>query len=319
VEATFETEQTNAVSFQATALCAMDLEMRNAVAEEEISLPFVLGSNVVGVAHHCSTEVIEEGIKPGTRVASIMKFGANSRYVSVPTSNLMAVPKHLDAGDIACLISAYLPAFQALHHGRTRPYRYSRSCLRGRRVLVTGGATLEAQAAIRLAQLAGATEIYVTAPRNHSHILAKRHVNVLDSDPDEWLPAVEGRMDVVVDYDFPNHFSAIQASLARKGRLVCSSPAGSGHTGWMRGIGCILEQYLLMSMKRATLFDFVEDFERDTDGLKEDFRFLLRLLSLRQIRPQIDRYIKLNDVSQAYRDIQSVPLTGAIICEPWKE
>ena len=52
-----------------------------------------------------------------------------------------------------------------------------------------------------------------------------------------------------------------------------------------------------------------------------DFEFLMRMLAQRQIRPKIDQYIGLNGVQSAHKDLQTQTpsLSGAIVCEPWKD
>jgi NADPH:quinone reductase-like Zn-dependent oxidoreductase len=307
--------------FQATAVCAMDVAMRrSATSEDDIPFPFVLGSNFIGIVHRCSPQAELVGITPGTRVAAIVKWGASSKYVSSPVENLVVVPKTLDAADMACLLSTYLPAFQALHHGRARPYRYTDTCLKGRRILLTGGATLEVQALVRLARLAGATEIYVVAPQEHFSVLNKLQVTVLGGHPDEWLPLVRNRMHVVIDFAFPRNFSAVCDSLARRGRLVCSSPiTNSTEKGWMSELDSIYEYSRLSMMKRATIFDIVENVQTYNGEVKEDLSFLLKMLSTRRIRPHIDRFIKVKDVGTAHEEMQTTALTGAIVCEPWNE
>lgn len=289
---------------------------------EEDKFPFVLGSNFVGVVHHCGPYPEEMGFKPGMRVASVVQRGSNSKYVSIPASELTIVPKQLDAAEVAALISTYLSAFQALHHGRPPVLRYSKTSLEGKRVLVTGGARLEVQAVLRLARWAGASELYVTAPRSHFKALEKLgdDVCVLDEHPDDWLPVVDGLMDVVVDYEFPRHFWEIKSALASKGRLVCvARRRGAEEDGWLAGLESFLECYHLSLVKRASLFDFVESYVNDRYQAREDMDFLLNLLLTRQIRPPVDRYIKLADIPQAHKDMQTLPQEGAIVCEPWKE
>jgi NADPH:quinone reductase-like Zn-dependent oxidoreductase len=299
----------------------MDVAMRRSVtSEDDVPFPFALGSNFVGIVHRCSPEAERLGITPGTRVAAIVKWGSNSKYVSAPVENLVVVPKEFDAADMACLLSTYLPAFLALHHGRARPYRYTDTCLKGRRILVTGGATLEAQALIRLAHLAGASEIYVVAPNEDFPVLKKLQCAVLGEHPDEWLHIVENRMHVVIDFDFPHNFSAVCASLATRGRLVCSSPiTNSIEKGWLPELESIYEYSRLSMMKRATLFDMVENAQTYDGEVVEDFRFLLKMLSTRRIRPNIDRFINVKDVGKAHEEMMTTALTGAIVCEPWKE
>ena len=283
---------------------------------------FVPGSNAVGVVHHCSPAAEESGVKPGMRVAAILQpHGTNARYFSMPASEVLPVPRHLDASDIACIATAYLPAFQALHHGRVRPYRYSRTCLQNRRILILGGEEMVAQATIRLAQLAGATDVYVCGPNFLRNAFNKHDAYFLDEDPTEWPEEIDGTMDVVVDYQFPQNFADVKATIARKGRLVCCSPSSwtKRNTSWWSDLTQFVECFQLSSVKRATYFDFRTNYKKNRYELKEDFQFLLTALTRRQIRPQIDRYVKLVDVPKVYRDIRSRPSTGSIICEPWRE
>ncbi|KAL7563139.1 hypothetical protein ACA910_012320 [Epithemia clementina (nom. ined.)] len=337
------------VVVEATAICDLDFMMHRessildcGITGSCPSKEFVAGSNFVGVVHQVtkrsnktgrgSEEEKSDAIPVGTRVAAILpEGGANARCISVPAHCLCVVPKQLDASEVCAILSTYLPAFSALHHGRSRPHRYSRSCLRGRTVLITGCTSLEAQAAVRLAEIAGSTHIYVTAPREYFSILHKHRPTILGENPDQWLPHVERKMDVVLDYQFPKHFPAVRAALARKGRLVCVSTTGYNMQGRpgddqddLQQNCCLPFEFLveycyLASMKRATLFSFADVVEESCDDQwQQDLEFLLHLLSTRQLRPDIDRFIGLNEVAKARSDIFKRPLYGSIICEPWK-
>ena len=318
---------------QASAICDMDWMIHRQSSPLDCDLMgaagaasgnYVPGSNFVGVVQQTtprsnesnSDHLLEEEQKSsdvgilaaGTRVAAIVPGGgANAKFISVPTRRLCVVPKKLDAAEICAILSTYLPAFSALHHGRSRPHRYSRTCLRGRTVLITGCTSLEAQAAVRMAEIAGCSHVHVTAPREYFSILHKHRPTILGEDPDEWLPNVEGKMDVVLDYQFPKEFPAVRAALARKGRLVCVPTSGFRHAGTERqeehehvNAACclpyefLLEYCYLVSMKRATLFNFADVIGESMDeNARQDLDFLLHLLSTRQLRPDIDRYIGL--------------------------
>lgn len=281
----------------------------------------VPGSNAVGVVHHCSPGAEDEGVKPGMRVAAILQpGGANARYFSLPSSEVLPVGRHLDASDVACISTAYLPAFQALHHGRVRPYRYSRTCLEGRNIFIVGGDQLVAQATVRLAQLAGAKHVYISAPRCMVDPLQKIDAFVLDEDPCQWPDVMEGAMDVVIDYRFPKNFTDVKATVSRKGRLVCCTPTHwkkEENLSWPDLTFQILQ--LSFSVKRATFFDFRQNYKTSRYELKEDLQFLLTALTRRQIRPQIDKYVKLADAPQVYREMKLNPTAGSIICEPWRD
>lgn len=146
---------------QATQICDRDLAMRK-LKEDKDSI--ILGCNIVGTVQKCGSAAESYGITPGMRVAAIVKQGGNAKFITVSAAKLMSIPRNLDPSDVACILAVYLPAFQALHHGRARPYRYSRSILRGRKIFVNGS-TLQAQAVARLAHLAGVTEVFLAAPR----------------------------------------------------------------------------------------------------------------------------------------------------------
>lgn len=292
----------------------------------------VLGSNFVGVVLRCCKQTEERyGIEPGARVASIVRWGGNAQYVSVPPQHLITVPKHLDSADIACLISFYLPAFETLNFGRGRPFRFSTTSLQRKTVLiVTEGATLEIQALISLARVQGSREIFVTAPKQHHKLLRKLGVATLNEDPGEWLSFMTDSMDVVIDMSFPQHFSCVKQIGKPDGYLVCSPKPRQQKERDSGGWSCtpsvpaeldyLFERYQLSLMNHASLFDFNEYVNQFRQDVFEDMRFLLELLSTRKLRPKVDRFITLSDVPNAHKEIeQNKPLAGAIICEPWKQ
>jgi len=299
----------------------MDVLARRKALRRCKDLPFVLGSNFVGVIHRCGPAAEDLGFTLGERVASVVKWGSNSKYVSIPASKLTLVPKSLDSAEIATMLAIYLPAFQALHHGRSRPHRYSEDCLRGRSIFVTGGAKLEVQALLKLALFGGADKIFVTAPEEHNQVLKRiKNVTVLSENPKEWLPLVKENMHLVVDFLFPKHFVKIKQTLKRKGRLVCIAPRkANADSPCMFNWDSFYERSRVSMMKRATMYDFAESFALCPDEMKQDLEFLLKLLTTRQVRPSIEKIITLDDVPAAHADLQTRPLRGAIVCEPWKE
>lgn len=290
----------------------------------------VLGNSFVGVVLRCSKQNEERySIQAGGRVASIVHWGGNAKYVSVPANHLVAVPRHLDSADIASLVSFYLPAFETLNFGRPRPLRYSSTSLMGKKVFITSeGASLEVQALIQLARIQGSREIFVTAPIEHHELLRKLGVATLNENPGEWQSFIASTMDVVVDMSFPKNFSAVKSLVAPGGCLVCS-PRPQQKLDRL-SLSCtptvpaelsyLLERSQLSMMDRATLFVYSEYVSEFRQEVLKDVDFLITLLSTRKIRPSVDRFITLKDISDAYKELeQNRPMKGAIICEPWKE
>ena len=262
------------------------------------------GTNFVGVIRQCDGALAEQyGWEVGTRVAAIAKWATKSQHVSISSDRLWPVPKHVDSADVTSLMAAYLPAFTALHHGRARPYSYSITCLTGRRLLITGGLTVESRALIRMAKLAGVEEIFVHGKGE----MKDKQVHMLD----DWGWVVEGSIDIVVDYCFPSKFKSLRKALSRHGRLVCVSDQKQQ----MQGFGSISEQWQISKMKRATLLDFAEHVRVNREQVRTDMNYLLEMLSSRYIRPKIDRYVTLEELSSMNNEIQTKPLTGAVVCE----
>ena len=209
-------------------------------------------------------------------VTSIQKCPYKARYINVPYTDLIPVPGGIDPGEAVSIISTFLPAFEALHHGdrRERGCRYSPTSLEGKQVLITGGDCLEAQAAVRLAVWAGAAGVFIV---NSGKILSKRihggHVAVLSEDPKAWLPVVQGDMDLVIDFEYPRSFQSVIAAMARKGRLVCKYPEKDSHqhdspTFMSKLVG----QSALCAMSRASLFEFDDYVKTNMEDVKVSCR-----------------------------------------------
>lgn len=293
-EDTLGANQDAIVAVEATAFTALGDSCEN-----------LHGTNFVGVVRRCDPALAEQhGLELGTRVAGIAKWATKSQHVSIASNRLWVVPRELDSADVTSLMAAYLPAFTALHHGRARPYCYSITCLMGRRLLITGGLTVESRALIRMAKLAGVEEIFVHGKGE----MKDQQVHMLD----DWGWVVEGSIDIVVDYCFPNKFKSLRKALARHGRLVCVSKQQQQDT---QGFGSIIEQLEVSKMKRATLLDFAEHVRVNRDQVRDDMNFLLGMLSARYIRPKIDRYVSLEELSTLHSEVERKPLTGAVVCE----
>lgn len=130
---------------------------------------------------------------------------------------------------------------------------------------------------------------------------------------------VKGRMDVVVDFEFPKNLQAVNEAVGPGGRLVCVSQKShlAETSGWIEGLEDIYESCRLTFINCASLYNFEENFENAPDLARHDLKFLMKLLTTRQIRPQIDRYIHFKDVASIRADLtENRPRRGAIVCEP---
>lgn len=300
------------VAIEATHVCPLDICIRCGLFSNNVQTPFVVGSNFVGIVH-------EGALPAGTRVAALTKTGGNARYVSISRDALVKVPKRLDPSEVACIISTFLPSFQALHHGRRHEIRYSNNSLKGMKVLLTEGASIvEIQAVAQLAFLAGAASVHVICePRFHNYVQIYLNVTPLDVYIEDWLPTVKGQMDVIIDYDYSHNRVEIPDALAPGGRLVWFALPPARHNGIFGDINSLMDIASICLLDRASIYDAYENWE--SEASKDDLKFLFNLLACRRIRPKIDRFINLNGVRKAHDDLMDGGIYGAIICEPWKE
>jgi NADPH:quinone reductase-like Zn-dependent oxidoreductase len=52
--------------------------------------------------------------KVADRVAALVRTGGNARYVTVPESDLVQVPRTCDAAEAVCMVSTFMTAYQCL-------------------------------------------------------------------------------------------------------------------------------------------------------------------------------------------------------------
>jgi NADPH:quinone reductase-like Zn-dependent oxidoreductase len=235
-------------------------------------------SNFVGTVTNIDSKGSQRGLVRGDQVTSIRKCGTKARFVTMPADSLVVLPEKLDTGEAVSVVSTFLPAFEALHHGR-RECRFLPNSLHNKKVLVTGGTLLEAQAVVKLAIWGGASDVYMlnSASRVPMKVEGSR-VTLLPDDKEIWLPVVRKKMDVVVDYGFPNHFGSVSKALGLNGRLVCQSKSRSKgesqdwlaelEQGFMSELESALEMTKLCIQSNSFLFNFEEICDAETGELE---------------------------------------------------
>jgi D-arabinose 1-dehydrogenase-like Zn-dependent alcohol dehydrogenase len=182
------------IKVTASTVSVFDCLIRKGVSYEMVDLPITPGMDVVGNIIKCGENVTT--FRVGDRVAALVRFGGNARYVNVLSSNLVEVPRSCDAAEAVCVVSTYMTAYQSL-----RLVTNDNFSLVGKRILITGGLDAVGQALVQLCQKAGASEIYATAPiLRHKYLQGVLGVHPLLPDPEDWPPSiVKGRMHAVFD------------------------------------------------------------------------------------------------------------------------
>jgi NADPH:quinone reductase-like Zn-dependent oxidoreductase len=217
-------------------LCALnhvDVDIREGISRFEISLPHILGLEVVGRIDRLGAGV--DGFQPGDRVMpyllggdafiGVSGPGGFADYVVAPTKQLARVPDSVSDEDAGALQIAFGTAWHML---------FGRGGLRiGETVLINSVSSGIASAAVQLARLAGA---FVIGTSSSQEKLAQAAENGMDVGIDytsEDVPArvmdiTSGRgVDLVFEHVGGELFQKAIESLAANGRLVtCGAHAG---------------------------------------------------------------------------------------------
>jgi hypothetical protein len=261
-------------------------------------------------------------VRKGTLVTSMRKCATKARIVTLPSDELISLAAYqdLDSGEIATILSSYLPAFGALHHGielRHREGRFSIGALSNFQVLVSGGNAVEAEAVIKLALLGGASRVYAFQVANLTKINSPKLV-VLDGPADDYASRLYQSVDIIVDLGFLNEIDFLKQAVSSRGRLVCVVPRNRSKNLLSR-VQEMLGQATLIKHPGTTVYDFDDMCKSEYGEVLRDLRFLLDLAQKRKLRPRVDRYIKARDVEIMQEDMHLHPPRGTVICEPWRE
>ncbi|SDC79437.1 type I polyketide synthase [Actinokineospora iranica] len=181
----------------------------NGLPEQDLPLGFEAAGTVVAAGPAAR-------FQPGDEVM-FSRVGCMRSRVTVPSSVVVAKPSTVDFERAAAIPAAYVTAYHALRDlARVKP---------GDRVLIHAAAGGVGQAAVRLAQLAGA-EVFATASPRKWDLLRGQGVRwVMNSRSldfaDEILAATDGSgVDVVLNSLANEHVAASVRCLAQGGRFV---------------------------------------------------------------------------------------------------
>lgn len=299
---------------------------------DAVPLPNTPGVDVVGkIIDNNETIHGKYDLHPGQTVVSLVKWGGNSRYISINPDQLVKVQDGLDPAEVACIPETYLAAFQVLHIGQSVKRRYKENSLKGKTVLIIGSmANNMGMAIIELAIHAGAASIYATAKKKHWEKLVEHGIMPLSQDPMDWIQRVEGSIDLVLAPNgsyredvSPVHFRALRP---HHGQLVLGGRRVVGNDipikDWKSGqnqliLSCNKNKALTRILNKSHSYDVYEEWHHNLELCKKDVRHLLSLLEDGKIKPKVLDRIELGKVGKAQEVLESKRVPGFLVCEPW--
>lgn len=312
------------IKVETSTVTLADVIIRRGLWYEDIPLPIVSGFDIVGTIYKRGDNVSKSypnQFREGTRVAALVKTGGNARYANVPISSLVPIPPNVPSTVAVCLVSIYMSAYQALQQAKPAERRES---LRGANVLVTGANGPIGMATIQLAKRAGASMVYATGTEEHHDIFKTLGAIPLPFLPEEWLPHVKGKMDVVIDSVCTDDYASSRAALNPTGHLVCTGMNGLFHmegSGWLarRPVAAMwAETKSKYFMSRTSRYEVWRSFQENPAKFKHDLAYLMHLVEKRDIQPTVGECVPITEVADAQKGIQHGYITGAVVCLPWR-
>jgi len=315
------------VAVEASSVSPLDCAMRRGILHHgDVSNAFVPGCDFVGTVVRCGEEAFLSGISEGERVASIVYGGCNARFVVVSANALVKVPDNVDPSEAAGALLPYLTAFQALNSGINPPLRY-KAALTGKSILVAENTGLVGLAIASLAKLSNAKETFLVCPFQLHERAKSLGAIPLNTNSTMWSEALKHKVDIMVEtsnIQISTHLENKAKFLKASGRLVRIGTPTVAPSPESRPspVPACLESFCAQSylsfLACASYYEIFFSVERNQSLFKNDLTHILTLLSRRNIRPNIEKYVLLQDVAECHQEMEKFQMDGAIVCEPWR-
>lgn len=272
-------------------------------------MPNTPGVDVVGRLYRVDQVNMKRyGLSTGDRVMSLVKWGGNSRFLSVHPSCLVKIDDAVDPALAVCLAETYLAAFQILHLKQSNRIRYQDNSLKQKTVLIIGNAASNMGRAIsQLAVSAGSSQMFAMTKKKHFEDLSTLGIEPLDQDSVDSWRELSGKVDLIILIEM-ELVKAHRNLLRKNGRVVILQNGVKKHDS-----DCGQTR-----QKRKTIsYDVYEEWDNDRGRCRSDLQHLIKLLEKSEIQPSILDRIALHKVARAQEIVEAKRLTGFIVCEPW--
>jgi NADPH:quinone reductase-like Zn-dependent oxidoreductase len=231
------------------------------------------------------------------RVLGERMEGTYAEYIKLPALNCFAIPPGLSFGEAAAFPLVFLTVWRMLiTNAKLKP---------GEQVLIVGIGGGVATAALQLAKQMGAHVIVTSKSDDKLEMAgnwgADHGINYLKTDFAREVRALTAKrgVDVVVDSVAGEGWEKSLAALAKGGRLVtCGATAG----------GQAPTNVQRLFWNHLSIFG-------STLGSREEFRQLLNLICVSNMRPIIDQIFPLEAAAEAQRRLEEGKQFGKIVLQ----
>jgi NADPH:quinone reductase-like Zn-dependent oxidoreductase len=269
--------------------------------------PLSPGYDMVGMVDNIGTDVT--GLKAGQMVADLTVFGAYTEYILRPANSLVPVPAGLDPAQAVSMVLSYVTAYQMLHR--------ITKIQRGQTILIHGAGGAVGTALLQLGSLLD-LKMYGTASKTKHDLVTSLGATPIDYKSEDFLAKMQaiGGVDAAFDAIGGDNFKRSFKSLKKGGTLAAY---GFYNQAMGRG-GNVAKDYLSIALwnllpngHKAAFYSIGDLRKKNPEWFKKDLTTLFSLLKECQLKPSIERRMKLEDAAQVHRLIEQAAVKGRIV------
>jgi NADPH:quinone reductase-like Zn-dependent oxidoreductase len=284
-----------------------DIAMRLGAYPMQKQAPLTTGYSCVGTVNANGPNSLR--FRPGSLVACLSVYDAQSELVNLPEKYLIPVPEGVDLQQAVALILDWTTAYGMV-------YRTGK-VTKGQRVFIHGMSGSVGFALLTLCRLQGA-EVYGTASEyNHAAVREAGGSPFVYKNKD-WMMAMNSIGGAHVVFD-PLGFESYDESwsiLAREGGILIGYGGnynvlngGKTRSQWPQ-IAKLLSKNLNVFCPKSTSFFYVD---RDQSTFEPELKILLDMLRKGEVRVPIRKLWTLEEVPEAHRMFNKGPGVGAVV------
>lgn len=283
-----------------------DINMRRGIYPSQRKPPLTPGYCLVGrvkVNGKNSTKY-----QPGSIVACLTKYDAQSELVNLPEKHLMPVPDHLDLQQVTALVLDWATAYAMVHQ--------IAKVTKSQRVFIHGVSGSVGYASMKLAQLQGAQVFGTASERNHDKIREQGGTPFVYTDKN-WMKAMKdlGGAHVVFDSIGFESFDDSYEILTDDGIVVGfaankESISGAPPTSAVWPVLKFLAKGKIPWRGKRTEFYLIN---RDQPDYQPNMKALMTMLSEGKISVPIRKVWDFEDIAEAHRQWSSGTGVGAVV------
>jgi 8-amino-7-oxononanoate synthase len=242
-----------------------------------------------------------EGLKIGDEVIAANAIGSMASFVTVPAQCVVCKPEHLSAAEAATVSTAFLTAYYGLHH--------LAKIQAGDRVLIHAAAGGVGQAAVQLAQRAGAQVFATASPAKWDFLHAMGVEQTFNSRTLEFaaeiLALTDGQgVDIVLNSLNGDFIPKNLEVLASNGRFIEIGKLGIWEESEVRAQRADVSYFpfdlLEVSLQNPALF---------TSMLRD----LIQAFDLRQLQPLPHQVFPIEEAVSAFRHMAQAKHRGKVV------